>query len=271
MAGSGASAPSEGRTRFLTTLLLLPGLGILWLGGWPAAALLLLAGAVMLREALGVARIDRGAWRGGAILALGLGPALLVCLGAALPVHSWVYWLAVGFAGLGLAALGRSWATSALLAAVMLALAGGAGLALHGGGAPWLLVIAVAVAAADIAAFLFGKGVGGPKLAPSISPSKTWSGALAGLAGGCLAALAMGEALSLPPLTMAVAGLVVADLSIGGDLLESIFKRAHGVKDAGSILPGHGGLLDRFDGYLLALPAAWLAVHLGWLPGGPHG
>ena len=271
MADSGTSAPSEGRARFLTTLLLLPGLGILWLGGWPTAVLVLLAGAVMLREALGVAGIDRGAWRGRAILALGLGPALLGCLGAAVAVQPWAYGLAAGAAAFGLAALGRSWATSSLLVAVMLALAGGVGLALNGGATPWLLVVAVVVAAADIAAFLVGKSVGGPKLAPPISPSKTWSGAAAGLAGGCAAALVLGEALSLPPLAMAVAGLVIADLSIGGDLLESVFKRAHGVKDAGSILPGHGGLLDRFDGYLLALPATWLAVHLGWLQGGPHG
>ena len=275
MADPGASAPSEGRARILTTLLLLPGLGLLWLGGWPAAVLVLLAGAFMLSEALGVAGIEPASGRGGAIMALGLGPALLGCLGEALPLHPWfhpgAYWLVAGGAAAGLAALGRSWATSALLVAVMLALAGGVGLALHGDGTPWLLVVAVVVAAADIAAFLVGKRVGGPKLAPSASPSKTWSGALAGLAGGCLAGLALGEALALPPLAMAVAGLVIADLSIGGDLLESIFKRAHGVKDAGSALPGHGGLLDRFDGYLLALPAAWLAVHLGWLHGGAHG
>ena len=271
MADPKTSTSSEGRARFLTTLLLLPGLGVLWLGGWPAAMLVLVAGAVMLREAVAVAGIHRGSWRGGAIMALGLGPTLLGCLGAVLPVQPWVFWLAAGAAAFGLAALGRSWATSSLLVAVMLALAGGVGLALHGGDTPWLLVVAVVVAAADIAAFLVGKSVGGPKLAPPVSPSKTWSGAAAGLAGGCIAALALGEALSLPPLAMAIAGLVIADLSIGGDLLESIFKRAHGVKDAGSILPGHGGLLDRFDGYLLALPAAWLAVHLGWLHGGPHG
>ena len=70
---------------------------------------------------------------------------------------------------------------------------------------------------------------------------------------------------------MVIAGLVIADLSIGGDLLESMFKRKHGVKDAGTALPGHGGLLDRFDGYLLALPAMYLAVAMGWFREWPHG
>ena len=271
MAGPGNTPSREGRRRLATALFLLPGLGLIWYGGTPAAVLVLLAGAVMLAEALAVAGIGRGSARGAAILALGLFPALL---GLALPYlaappHAGLIVMAV--CGLGLIALGRSRSMSALLVAVMLALAGGVGLALSDGDVPWLVLVAVVIAAADVAAYYFGKRIGGPKLAPSISPSKTWSGALAGLAGGSLAAVVLGGLFALPALPMAVAGLVVADLSIGGDLLESMFKRAFGVKDAGSILPGHGGLLDRFDGYLLALPAAYLAVGLGWMQAIPHG
>lgn len=267
----------EARARVLTTLLILPALALLWTGGWVAASLVILAGVVMLAEALAVSGMPPGHWRGAAVLALGIGPALMALAAAVFPAaplppaQSGAFWACAGLAALVLAALGRSRAMSALLAAIALALAGGVALAFDGGRVPWLVVVAVVVAAADIAAYLVGGKVGGPKLAPSISPSKTWSGAAAGLAAGCLAGAALGILFSLPPLTMAVAGLLIADFSIGGDLLESMFKRAHGVKNAGSILPGHGGALDRFDGYLLVLPSLCLAVGMGWLQGGAHG
>ena len=93
-----------------------------------------------------------------------------------------------------------------------------------------------------------------------ISPSKTWSGALCGVTAGGIAGYAMGVLLGFPSGIAALAGLVIADLSIGGDLLESWFKRRHNVKDSGRILPGHGGFLDRFDGYLIVLPFLYLAL-----------
>lgn len=107
----------------------------------------------------------------------------------------------------------------------------------------------------DIGAYAVGKNFGRHKLAPRISPGKTWEG----WAGGFLLTLAVGWALKfmLPDLPLAhrlVAAGVVAVFGPLGDLAESMLKRSVGVKDSGSILPGHGGLLDRFDAFLLVLP-----------------
>jgi phosphatidate cytidylyltransferase len=127
----------------------------------------------------------------------------------------------------------------------------------------WLLA---AVWATDIGAYAVGRLVGGPKLWPRVSPNKTWSG----LAGGATAAAAVGLVTSwlldgTYAAALAITGFVVAFVAQGGDLAESAVKRRFGVKDAGRIIPGHGGLLDRVDGLLAAVPAVALAV---WLGGG---
>jgi len=109
----------------------------------------------------------------------------------------------------------------------------------------------------DIAAYFAGRALGGPKLWVAVSPNKTWSGALGGALGGVIAAL----------LVVKVAGLVIAPMLIlvalalsiasqAGDLLESALKRQFGAKDAGALIPGHGGLMDRLDGFLTAVLAA---------------
>lgn len=130
---------------------------------------------------------------------------------------------------------------------------------------PWLvLLLVVIIAAADIGAYFSGKAIGGPKLAPAISPGKTRAGA----AGGLLAATAITVTIVLvvpdspfSPAAAAVIGFVLAAISIGGDLLMSLLKRQQGLKDTSSLLPGHGGLLDRFDSLGAALPffaLAWM-------------
>jgi phosphatidate cytidylyltransferase len=114
----------------------------------------------------------------------------------------------------------------------------------------WLLCT---VWATDIMAYFVGRSVGGPRLAPAISPNKTW----AGLAGGAAGAMAVGTAIPLPgvgTLGAATAALMVALVAQAGDLFESHLKRRAGVKDSGRLLPGHGGLLDRVDGLLFATP-----------------
>jgi phosphatidate cytidylyltransferase len=131
----------------------------------------------------------------------------------------------------------------------------------------WLLVV---VSLTDIGGYLAGKSIGGPRLAPRISPNKTW----AGFAGGTALAAAAGAAfIFLNPNGSALRlGLAAVGISIAsqlGDLLESAIKRHFAVKDSGSIIPGHGGVFDRFDGLLLAAPvlAALAAVNtdLGFL------
>lgn len=114
--------------------------------------------------------------------------------------------------------------------------------------------------ASDISAYFTGRFLGGPKLAPAISPNKTWSGALGGLTGalavGLGAALALGGAAPLGA-TAAVA-LLLGLATQSGDMFESWIKRRFGVKDSSGLLPGHGGLLDRLDGVLAAAPVAAL-------------
>ena len=114
----------------------------------------------------------------------------------------------------------------------------------------WLLV---AVWCTDIGAYAVGRLLGGPKLAPCVSPGKTW----AGLAGGMASAVAWSLSwLSADPARAAAAGAGAALLAQAGDLAVSAAKRRCGVKDASGIIPGHGGMLDRLDGMLLTGPAA---------------
>jgi phosphatidate cytidylyltransferase len=120
----------------------------------------------------------------------------------------------------------------------------------------WLLAV---VWGTDIGAYAFGRLIGGPKLAPKISPKKTWAGATGGLICGVAAAAGLVFALNLP-LSGAMLG-VAALTSVAtqsGDLLESALKRWYDVKDSGTLIPGHGGVMDRFDGLWAAAPVAAL-------------
>ena len=107
-------------------------------------------------------------------------------------------------------------------------------------GGRWTILLFSVTWAADIAAYLVGNMLKGPKLWPRFSPNKTWSGFAGGLLGGMLAAAA-------------AVGLAGALATMAGDLWESALKRRFGVKDAGAIIPGHGGLLDRVDGLMFAV------------------
>lgn len=121
-----------------------------------------------------------------------------------------------------------------------------------------LLCLAAVVAACDIAAYFVGRRVGGPKLAPLISPKKTRSGAVGGVLGAFLASLLVMSWLPFSTAELIVGTVIIAVLAQGGDLLESALKRNLGIKDSGTLIPGHGGFLDRFDGYLLTLPVMCL-------------
>jgi phosphatidate cytidylyltransferase len=131
-----------------------------------------------------------------------------------------------------------------------------------------LMFILLVVWMTDIGGYFAGRGIGGPKLWPRVSPKKTWAGAIGGfvLSLAVAAGFAMNGLGSLLPLLMIATVLTV--LSQLGDLFESAVKRKFGVKDSGQIIPGHGGLLDRLDGYVFAVVAA--AV-IGLLRGGADG
>lgn len=127
----------------------------------------------------------------------------------------------------------------------------------------WLLA---AVWATDIGAYAAGRTFGGPKLWPSVSPKKTWSGLLGGVVSAGIVGYVTSRLLGNDhALALIVAGFLVAVVSQGGDLAESAVKRHFGVKDAGALIPGHGGLLDRVDGLVTAAPAVALAL---WFFGG---
>jgi phosphatidate cytidylyltransferase len=212
-----------------------------------------------------------------ALSAVVLAPLALLCVW-----RGGLAWqILMGLAVLGLAVEwlqmsrrpGRAWPAWAAGGGVLVLCAAGAAMiwlrADAAAGRANVLGVVLAVWATDIGAYLAGRLLGGPKLAPAISPGKTWSGAI----GGLLAAVAVG--LLFVRLLGGAAGLraalVLGGLSLvsqGGDLLESALKRHFGVKDSGHLIPGHGGLLDRLDGMLAAAPAAaCLALYLG--PGVP--
>jgi phosphatidate cytidylyltransferase len=147
---------------------------------------------------------------------------------------------------------------------------GGFSLAFPPGGV--LLIFPLVVTwASDIGAFFVGRTIGGRKLIPSVSPGKTVSGAIGGLVTSMLVAylfarfiLAPTAHLGLTPLAAIFFGGCVSVAAQVGDLFESLIKREAGAKDSSRILPGHGGILDRFDSLIFVLPVAY--VLLGWLP-----
>ncbi|MBD8879183.1 phosphatidate cytidylyltransferase [Rhodanobacter sp. 7MK24] len=141
-------------------------------------------------------------------------------------------------------------------------------IALHGRevhGHWWLLLALVIVWAADIGAYFSGRTFGKRKLAPQISPGKTWAGAYGAMVAGVLVALAGGWLLDVRDtalLGLGVLAAITVAVSIVGDLLESLMKRHAGMKDSGSVFPGHGGLLDRLDSVFAALPVFALGLQL---------
>lgn len=127
-----------------------------------------------------------------------------------------------------------------------------------------LLWVFIVTWSTDIGAYFAGRSIGGPKLAPAISPNKTW----AGLFGGMIAASLLGGLwvveLGLPRRLLLLAPMFAVGAQLG-DLFESGLKRRAGVKDSGTILPGHGGVLDRLDGLVVVATLTGLAEVAGWL------
>jgi phosphatidate cytidylyltransferase len=141
---------------------------------------------------------------------------------------------------------------------------------LHGLGreGPWLLLFALAIIwVGDTVAYFVGRAIGKHPLAPHLSPKKTWEGTVASFLGSLLIAALFTRWLSAPLgtlLAMAGAGNIAGQ---AGDLLESAYKRSAGVKDSGGLLPGHGGVLDRIDAVILAVPVVWYYWTIVYSPG----
>jgi len=241
-----------------------------WIGGLPFALLVAVVGLAMVWEWCRIAFRDDGF---APYLILFAGAALLSCFiwGASLATaFAWTL-LAAYLAGIALSLYRKAgelpWVTFGMpyICAPLFALVSLRGESELGFACVlWLLLI---VWTTDTAAYFTGRTLGGPKLAPSVSPKKTWSGACGGVIGAALVGYVFSLIWGLP--SPGVVGLVSAVVSVIGqigDLVESAFKRRFGVKDSGTLIPGHGGALDRMDSLITASLAAWLigTVHGGY-------
>ena len=134
-------------------------------------------------------------------------------------------------------------------------------MAASGAGAMLLLFSILCTVAVDTGAYFVGKSIGKRKLAPTLSPGKTVEGAVGGLAAAVILALLLAPVLGLPVAFCATAGVLIGIVAQLGDLSKSAIKREIGIKDFGTLIPGHGGVLDRFDSHLFTAPAVyWLLV-----------
>ena len=129
-------------------------------------------------------------------------------------------------------------------------------------GAPWALYLFLVVAAADVGGYFVGRRFGRTKLAPRVSPGKTWEGLFGGLALVALVGVGGAWWFDVSTLGLLAVVLAVAGISVLGDLTFSMLKRSSGLKDTGNLFPGHGGVLDRIDSLLAAIPLYVVGLHL---------
>jgi phosphatidate cytidylyltransferase len=235
-----------------------------WLGGIPFILFWALAAAAVWWEWIGVVQAAQRP------LLTGIGTmsiaGMLLALAAGVPAFALVSALIGAAVAMSAVQQRRAWvgagilyAAAVLIPVVMLREHAELGFVV-------ILWLFAAVWAADTGAYFAGRAFGGPKLAPSVSPNKTWSGAIGGTLAGLIASQAV---LSLAGIAWhpmhTVAALLVIVAAQLGDLLESGIKRHFAVKDASTLLPGHGGVMDRLDGFLAG---AFVALVIGLIAGG---
>ncbi len=236
-------------------LLAVGGLAI-WAGGWWFIALCAVAAGLMLWELASMIKPLRRRYD----WTIGFGGTAAVLIASALPGISGLAALVIP-AAVGIVILGQSRRLFAAYGLAILAAAWGLGTFRDGNGAVWLLWLVSVVVVTDVAGYFAGRTFGGPKFWPAISPKKTWSGTVA----GWIAAGAVGFAFEyvLPARHEIIfVSAILALASQMGDIAESAIKRRMGVKDSSRLIPGHGGLMDRFDGMIGATLLAMLVVEL---------
>jgi phosphatidate cytidylyltransferase len=281
---SAAPAPkaaSDLATRFVAGIVMAAvACAAIWVGGWPLRALVAAAAVVMMIEWCALAgAAPRWRWIGGALLVavlLGgveyfyrnalpaLGPDSELAFDADDMRAALLAFAAIAGIGALLAAAARRIAIGwgfvyiAIPAFALLVLSW-----VYSGLVFWVMFVTWAT---DIFAYFAGRAIGGPKLAPRLSPNKTWAGLAGGMIGAALAGWGIAWLFDLG-LPFAWIGAPMAVLAQGGDLYESWIKRKAGAKDSGAILPGHGGVLDRVDGLLVVALATYLVLLAGWWTG----
>ncbi len=260
------------RPRVITALVGIPlVLGAAWGGGlwWTGLVVVIMIVGVteFVRLHPDLSMEARAASAGGALVLTSL-IVTLSSRAAAVLIFAASLWLAAGMLAhlrasvdAGTVVWGR-WPTAAL-GAVYLGLAGGVlirwRLDASFAAIVWLLAT---LWVTDIAAYFVGLGAGRHKVAPRISPGKSWEGGIAGIVAAMVVAAVGSSALGVRVWMGAGLGAAVSVTSQAGDLFKSTMKRRAGVKDSGTLLPGHGGIIDRFDGLLVAAPVAYLLVRL---------
>jgi phosphatidate cytidylyltransferase len=250
---------SELALRVCSALVLVPlAIGIAYLGGWPFALFWGAAAMGVLWEWIAlVARSDQRSvlLTGGASLALAVA---LVATGHLLAAVVVLAMGAIGAASLALAER-RIWVAGVIPYAGALALAPIVLRADDEDGFLAMIFLFAIVWATDIGAYFVGRALGGPKLVPQVSPNKTWAGALGGLIASVVVAVAVAKVAALTALfALAMLAVVLSVFAQGGDLFESFLKRRFHAKDSIRLIPGHGGLMDRLDGFVSASAAAAL-------------
>lgn len=262
---------SSGLRQRIATGLLLAALVIvilLWMPPWVAVGAVMLVVAAGAWEWAGFAGLSAPASR----IAYATGVMLCVALGwwVATPVLIVLLWCSAGWwvvatgwivlvpesGGRGLAGI------AGVVVLVPAALGLGKLAELAPDGQVLLLFLLVLIAAADVGAYFGGRTFGRRKLAPRVSPNKTWEGFWSGIGAATCAALVGGALLGKPMLPWLVVCVAVALASVVGDLVESMFKRHAGLKDSSALLPGHGGVLDRLDSLSAAGPVFLLGLLL---------
>jgi phosphatidate cytidylyltransferase len=252
--------------RVCSALVLVPiAIGTAYLGGWPFAVFWGLAAMGVLWEWISlVARSDHRTvlMTGGASLALAVA---LVATG-----HLLAAVIVLAISTLGVAALApakwRTWIAAGVPYAGAL---GVAPVVLRSDSEDGFLAVIFLFAivwTTDVVAYFSGRAIGGPKLMAQVSPKKTWSGAIGGTLAAVIVAFVLAKVMALSGLfAIAMLAVVLSICAQGGDLFESFLKRRFGAKDSGHLIPGHGGLMDRLDGFITASVVAAL---IGLLRGG---
>jgi phosphatidate cytidylyltransferase len=261
ISSSAASAPQHDLAlRVASAVVLAPlALGTAYVGGWSFAAFWAAAALAVWWEwdRLVDPAGSRGAYVTGAcalvieLLLLGTGRTGIALLIAFLGALAAAVMAAKNSAWVGAGVL---YASGLLIAPVFIR-------DQSAGGFAAIVFLFAVVWATDICGYFAGRAIGGPKLAPSVSPKKTWAGAVGGMLGALAGGLAVAILLAaMPLLKAAVTALALSVVAQAGDLFESKVKRLFEAKDAGALIPGHGGVMDRVDGFVVAATA--LAVFM---------
>ena len=239
------------RQRILSALVLAPiAIGAVWAGSWAFVALAAVAGGLLAWE---WTRLCCGRFGNAGVLLVAMA-VLVAVLGHLAPLGAFLV-IALVLCAIPMVDRAKSAATAWMIAGVIyIGLPCLALVWLREQGRETLFWLLCVVWATDIGAYAAGRTIGGPKLMPSVSPKKTWAGLLGGIFSAAVVGAVTGLLTDVSPSGVAEVSGGVAVLAQAGDLAESWVKRHFGVKDSSTIIPGHGGVLDRLDGLLSTAP-----------------